>query len=758
MFGFGKKKSKYVVKQRSKEDQPFIIPYISRGNEDNLNDMKKLNQFASPMHGRDNKDEMVIPKNTDEHNDISKWDFLRKEPIKQKADEYNEFNFVEPKHPKKVEEKVQEEKIVEKEEKNEEINVQPKEDNEISSSSFDQQEYEKSQGEEESYAAPSNNEFSYNNHQEYEKSQGEENDTSNEEEFEFDYNEEEVSEGDPTLDENMFGVDIDEEQVETKEEPKKEEIVREVPRNQEYSKPEYNNDAKPVKMEKPEKIEHNPNSKYTMQELAIINSGHKPLEYKNYKRPPMDLLEEPVKPESNEDGWVDPNIEAINATLKGFRIAGEVVERVSGPTFTRYSINLAPGVSGSRITSIQNDLQRSLQATSLRIQNPIPGKAYVGVEVPNKKRRKVCIRELIDRPEFLENKDPLSVPIGLDVEGNCEFVSIGKLPHALVAGASGSGKSVFINSVVTSLMYKNSPEEVRFFFIDPKQVDLQAYKNVPHLLCPIIPDAKGGIAGLKWLIAEMERRLKIFAIVGCSNIHGYRDKRKDDPELKKIPFIIAIIDECGDFLMNGGNEAQDLLTKLIQKCRAAGIHIFLAMQKPIAKQLSTAIKSNATGRFAFRVTSQTDSFTILEEGGAENLLGQGDMIYHNNGSARYQAAFIDDFEVRKITAFVSEQGPQDFYFTVKDLEEKENTKNPGKITDDEFYKIARFVVDEEECSTNQICKNFNIGYNRANDIVNQLEYYNIVSANKGTRAREVLLTREELEEVIERIKEENGAY
>ncbi len=754
MFELGKKKSKYVVKERSKEDQPFIIPYISRGSEDNLNDMKKLNQFASPMHGRDNKDEMVVPKNSDKTNDISKWDFLRQEPIKQKKDDYSEFTFVPSRHPKKTEDV--------KEEVKEDVNTKEavKEEYDDNTSSFD---YEEPQVQEEpkqnEYVAPQNDYSDYNQSDETKSfdENGYDNDNNEDEPFEFEYNEEDTEESDPKLHESMFGVDIDDEPQEIKyEKAEVEKPVQEEPKQNEYVAPKENNDAKPIKMDKPEKMEYNPNSKYTMQELAIINSGHKPLEYKNYKRPPMSLLEEPVLPESNEEGWVDPNIEAINATLKGFRIAGEVVESVSGPTFTRYSINLAPGVSGSKITTIQNDLQRSLQATSLRIQNPIPGKAYVGVEVPNKKRRKVCIRELIDRPDFLENKDPLSVPIGLDVEGNCEFVSIGKLPHALVAGASGSGKSVFINSVVTSLMYKNSPEEVRFFFIDPKQVDLQAYKNIPHLLCPIIPDAKGGIAGLKWLIAEMERRLKIFAIVGCSNINGYREKRKDDPELKKIPFIIAIIDECGDFLMNGGTEAQELLTKLIQKCRAAGIHIFLAMQKPIAKQLSSAIKSNATGRFAFRVTSQVDSFTILEEGGAENLLGQGDMIYHNNGSGRYQAAFIDDFEVRKITAFVSEQGPQDFYFTVKDLEEKENTKNPGKITDDEFYKIARFVCDEGECSTNQICKNFNIGYNRANDIVNQLEYYNIVSASKGTRAREVLLTREELEEVIERIKEDNA--
>ena len=736
MFGLGKKKSsKYVVTKRSKEDQPFIIPYISRGDEDNLNDAQKISQFTSPMHGRDNKDDIIIPENTTKSNDISKWDFLRSEPINKKSDDYNEFTFVTPKHPKKkppVEEArpstLEENKQVEEKVVVEDASSSQEKEIEVQKESY--------------YNIPVEPIKNVEDIKEDEFS---------EEEFGFNYQEDEVEEADPSLYQNMFGVEEDEDIIQ--EEPLVEEVEEEI------EAPKYeNNDAKEIKMEKPEKVKYNPNSKYTMQELAIINSGHNPFDYSNYKRPPMSLLEEPVLPEAQDEGWVDPNIESINATLKGFRIAGEVVESVSGPTFTRYSINLAPGVSGSRITSIQNDLQRSLQATSLRIQNPIPGKAYVGIEVPNKKRRKVCIRELIDRKEFLENKDPLKIPIGLDVEGNCEFISIGKLPHALVAGSSGSGKSVFINSVVTSLMYKNSPDDIRFFFIDPKQVDLQAYKNIPHLLCPIVSDVKGGIASLKWLKGEMERRLKVFRTVGVANIYGYNDKRKEEKELKKMPFILTIIDECGDFLMNGGNEAQELLTKIIQLCRAAGIHIFLAMQKPIAKQLSSAIKSNAQGRFAFRVTSQTDSFTILDEGGAENLLGQGDMIYHNTESGRYQAAFIDDQEVRKITSYVAEQGPQDFFFTVKELEEKENTKNPGKITDDEFYKIARFVVDEEECSNNQICKHFNIGYNRANDIVSQLEYYNIVGSNKGTRAREVLLTREELEEVIERIKEDNNEY
>ena len=756
MFGFKKKINKrYVVRQRSKEDRPFIIPYISRGNEDNLNDMEKINQFASPMYGRDNKDEISYPKNSESVNDITKWDFLRSEPIRsEKKDSYSEFTMVKPRNPKKVE--------MEKEEVKPNIEAKPIEENignneeykEVSPSSTSNNSYS---DDEEVVVKPSDKKEYYDIPIE-EPLVNDENEEE-EEEFGFLYQEEETQEADTTLHENMFGVGYEKETgVEPKEEVKPTIEAKPIEEKPVTPVERINNDPKPIKKAEVEKVKYNPNSKWSMEELAIINSGHNSPDYSNYNKPPMSLLETPVPQATNDPGWVDPNIENINATLKGFRIDGEVVDSVSGPTFTRYSINLAPGVSGSRITSIQNDLQRTLQATSLRIQNPIPGKAYIGLEVPNKKRRKVCIRELIDRPEFLNSSDPLYIPIGLDVEGNCKFISIGKLPHALVAGSSGSGKSVFINSVVTSLMYKNSPDEIRFFFIDPKQVDLQAYKTIPHLLCPIVSDVQGGIASLKWLKGEMDRRLRVFRTVGCSNIYGYRDKRKEDKDLKKMPFIIAIIDECGDFLMNGGNEAQELLTKIIQLCRAAGIHIFLSTQKPIAKILSSAIKSNAQGRFAFRVTSQTDSFIILDEGGAENLLGQGDMIYHNTDSGRYQAAFIDDTEVRKITAYVANQGPQDFFFTVKDLEEKENSKNPGKVTDDEFYKVARFVVDEEECSTNQICKNFNIGYNRANSIVEQLEYYNIVSANKGTRAREVLLTREELEEALLRIREDNNEY
>lgn len=743
MLFFGKKKKKnFVVKKRTEDDTPFIIPHISLSEDLD----EKKNQFVSPMHGTNNEDKLYYRQS---NRDVSVYDAFRATPLN-RDDEYKEFAKVPSKKP------VQETPVQE-EPKDTDINVQKEDvslnnpDNKVEDlfTENDQVVDNKNSVSIEEPITPTPS------------SDSEEAPSSSFEDIQdepklFTYDEENTDEPDPTLSNSFFNTEYEREGTRKPREAKPQDETSSFDDEEIIGAPSNDEQVQEEPVQEEPEFDENAmagDSGYTFAELAIINSGHKSPSYASYKLPPLSILEQPKKDEAIDSDWINGNIEKINASLKGFRIDGQVVEYTLGPTFTRYAIMLGPGVSGSRINSIQTDLQRALESTSIRIENPIPGKAYVGIEVPNKKRRTVLIKELLDRQEFIDSADdPLKVPVGLDVEGNAKFISINKLPHALVAGASGSGKSVFLNAIITSLLFKNSPDELRFFFIDPKQVDLQAYSKIPHLLSPIVSDVKGGIASLKWLNQEMDRRFSVFRTVGCSNIFFYKKLCKENKHLRNMPFIIAVIDECGDFLMGGGNEAVTLLTKLIQLCRAAGIYIFLSTQKPVSKIFPTTVKSNAPGRFAFKVTSQTDSFVILDEGGAESLLGNGDMIFQFNSlSSRYQAAYIDDSEIQRITQYVSRQCPQDFFFKPDEIEKRGENK-PGSVTDDLFYDIARFVVGEQKCSNNQISKRFGIGFNRCSEIISTLEYYNIVGKNEGTKAREILLTKEEVEIVLDRIK------
>ena len=648
-----------------------------------------LEHAASPLYGKDIKDELYYSGQTDTN--TKKYDPFRTEPLEKEKDPYSEFRKIPSRKKRK------EANIETQETKVEEVKEKIKE--EITSE------------------APTI----------------------------YTYEEDKEEKVDPSVHNEIFNVEKPKEEFV----PKPKERIRETPKYE---------DIRPVRAteyvkydDSEEDLNTNNDVEYSMQELAIINSGHISPSFKNFKLPPLSILKEAKAIGSIDKEWIEKNIVTINENLEAFKIDGQVVEYTSGPTFTRYSIMLGAGVSGSKIESISNDLQRSLEAISIRIENPIPGKPYVGVEVPNKVRRSVALKELLDREEFLKSEDPLLIPVGLDVEGNCKYISISSLPHGLIAGSSGSGKSVFLNTIVASIIYKNTPEEVRFFFIDPKKVDLQAYSKIPHLLSPIPEDVKGGVESIRWLIEEMERRFSLFKICKCANIKTYKQYRKTHPEFRNIPYIVAIIDEAGDFLMNGGNEAMDLVTKLIQKSRAAGIHILISTQKPVAKILSTSIKSNASGRFALRVPSYSDSSIILDSGGAEKLLGNGDMIFSLNGiSGRFQSAFVSDEEIRAITDFVERQSKQDFFFSPEELGRKDKN-TPGTVSDELFPDVARYVVREGRCSGNAICQEFEIGFNRSNDIIKALEYYNVVSESKGTRARDILMDEEELEELLAKL-------
>lgn len=471
----------------------------------------------------------------------------------------------------------------------------------------------------------------------------------------------------------------------------------------------------------------------------------------NYVLPPLSLLGDPKNESINDQEWNENNIKILNKTLADFKIDGQVQEYTQGPSITRYSIILGSGVSGSRIEGIANDIQRALATVSVRIENPIPGKTFVGIEIPNRKRRTVGLKELITTAEFSKSKDPLLIPVGLDVEGKPIYVSLNSLPHALVAGASGSGKSVFLASVITSLLYKNTPDDVKFFFVDPKKVDLQQFCDIPHLIAPIVSEAKEAVASLKWIVDEIDRRLELFRQTKCVDIKSFHERAVGHPLYRVMPRIVVIIEEAGDFLMSGGTEAEDLIIRITQIARATGIHVILAMQKPVAKQLSTSIKTNAGGRFAFRVPQQTDSQVILDMGGAEKLLGNGDMIFsYQGGSGRYQAAFLSPDEIFNICNYCSEQAEAKYDFIPKDLIKKTYGRTTEEI-DSYFEDVLRYIVREKKCSMNAICQEFGIGFNRANALVDSLERYGAVGQNVGTKSREVLIKEEDIDDFIRKI-------
>ena len=685
---FSKKKPNVVVKKRT----PDIIEYKIfnlQSKEQSKAENTSIGSFTSPVYGKDVKDssDPLRVSNTP----TSSYDAFRNTSAEDEApeDRYREFRMVKN----------------EKKESNTHVVVEEKHEE-------PREEEDAPEPQKEERVVP--------------QVESQEEDTKEKEEkatlFKYDDTQEINSSFDKTLFSDLFGV---EEKKEKPKDEKKESFFEEMEAKEE----------KPVQHEE----KHEEPQKETKKEVS----------YKNYKLPPLSLLPDPERKADNNEEWNQKNIEIINMTLQNFRIDGQVKEYTVGPTFTRYAIMLGPGVQGSKISNISTDIQRSLAAPSIRIENPIPGKAYVGIEVPNEKRRTVSLKELICTEEFMNSKDPLLIPVGLDVEGKAKYVSITDFPHGLIAGSSGSGKSVFLGCMLVALLYKDTPDDVRFFFIDPKQVDLQQFKDIPHLVSPIVTETKEAISSLKWIVDEMERRYSVFRTIGgITKLKEYNKYCETHPEYKKMPYLVCVIDEAADFLMDGGRDASDLIVKLVQKSRASGIHLILAMQKPVASVLSTTIKSNTSARFAFRVTDRQDSQTILDTGGANDLLGYGDMMFYLSGHiGRYQGAFISGQDINTIRDYVASQGELDYLFTPSDLE-KSNAGTGNSSLDPLFPEVARYVVYEGRCSINAITQRFNVGFNKANSIVQSLEYYGIVSQNLGTKAREILVKPEEIDEKL----------
>lgn len=485
------------------------------------------------------------------------------------------------------------------------------------------------------------------------------------------------------------------------------------------------------------------------QEQPVKFEYHQP----SYTYPDVRMFSKKERDLDEKPDWLLDQIDVINATLEQFGIEGSVYGSKKGPTVTRYEIALEPGVNVKRISNIADNLMMSLASKSIRIEAPIPGKPYVGLEVPNVKTEIVAFGNVVDTPDFLEDKNhPLKVALGVDIDGENIYVDIQAMPHGLIAGATNSGKSVCVNTILCSLLLKNSPEDLKLILIDPKMVELSAYNDLPHLITPVITDAKMAAQALNWATVEMDKRYKLFARSRSRDIKGYNDNiKRGIIEGDKMPYIVIVIDELADLMMTSPHEVEDAIQRITQKARAAGIHLLVATQRPTTDVVKGTIKSNIPARIAFKVASFVDSTTILDGAGAETLLGKGDMLLKRaDRTHRLQGAYIPDDEIYMLTDYIREHYAPNYTFEHDDLKKQVETKEI--VNDDLFEDVAYYVVETQNASINNIQKQFEIGFNRAQKLIEMLEYYQIVSESQGTKARDVLVTYSELNDILENSK------
>jgi len=466
---------------------------------------------------------------------------------------------------------------------------------------------------------------------------------------------------------------------------------------------------------------------------------------RGYHFPDLSLLPKPVVPDEEAlDEWIEHQAEVLDATLSAFHVDAHVTDWTVGPTVTQFQISLALGVKVNKITNLNDDLKLALAAKDIRIEAPIPGKTTVGIEIPNVKSRPVMLSEILNSAAFKNSESPLTVALGVDLFGKPQVTDLRKMPHGLIAGATGSGKSVFINSLLLSILYKATPAQVKLLLIDPKAVEMAPYDALPHLLSPVISDPKAAAAALKWVVTEMDERYEKLAAAGVRNIEQFNDRAdaNDEPSLK-MPYIVIIIDELADLMMMAASEVQDYIVRITQKARAAGIHLLVATQRPSVDIVTGTIKNNIPTRIAFMVSSQIDSRTILDTAGAENLLGRGDMLYLGNGASqpmRLQGAFVES-EVDGVTDFVRTQGQPHYAFEPKGLLQRETAE---ENQDELLPKVLEYIAQEKSVSTSKLQRVFSIGYNRAANLIDDLEQHHYVSPQHGSKPREVYLTPEDL--------------
>lgn len=482
------------------------------------------------------------------------------------------------------------------------------------------------------------------------------------------------------------------------------------------------------------------------EEQISIKVTEKKIE-KEYVLPPITLLNPSHKSDEDHTSWIQKQIEVLNRTFEEFKVGASVYKYTKGPTVTRYEITLESGVNVKKITNMQDNLKMALAAKDIRIEAPIPGKTTVGIEVPNLKKEIVHFIEIVDTEEFDKIDDPLAVALGLDIDGNGVYTSISKMPHGLVAGATGSGKSVCINTLLISLLFKYKPEELRMMLIDPKMVELTPYNDLPHLLTPVITDVKIATAGLKWAVEEMERRFLLFKDERVRDIATYNEKVINEGDSDIMPYIVIVIDELADLMAVASSSVEEAIMRLTQKARACGMHMIIATQRPSTDVVKGTIKSNIPTRIAFMVSSYVDSMTIIDSAGADKLLGKGDMLFAESGkpNIRVQGAYISDDEIYSVTDYIREQRDPNYQFTQEKLIKKATI---ALEADEKLPDIARYVVLMGECSINKISKEFKVGFNRAQNVVETLAEMGIVSDNLGSKARQVLVDEEELEKIL----------
>ena len=479
-----------------------------------------------------------------------------------------------------------------------------------------------------------------------------------------------------------------------------------------------------------------------------------------YHFPPLSLLKRSKDKNAGEKNEIEKNARTLQETLKSFGISVSITNVSVGPSVTRYELQPEQGVKLAKIVSLSNDIKMRLAAADIRIEAPIPGKSAVGIEVPNKNSQVVYLGDILSSEEFQNNSMRLAFGVGKDIAGKVVVTDIAKMPHLLVAGATGAGKSVSINTLIMSILYKYSPEEVRMIMVDPKVVELQVYNGIPHLLIPVVTDPKKAAQALNWAVAEMTNRYKKFANFAVRDLAGYNDKirkmSKEEREkdgLEVLPQIIIIVDELADLMMVSAQEVEDAIVRLTQLARACGMHLIIATQRPSVNVITGLIKANVPSRIAFSVSSGVDSRTIIDMNGAEKLLGKGDMLFFPQNlpkPIRVQGAFVSDEEVGKVTDFLKNQGTVEYNDRIIDsIEQGESTINSEAAVSDRdelFIDAARTVIDTEKASIGFLQRRFRIGFNRAARIMDQLAEAHIVGEEEGTKARQVLMTEEEFEE------------
>lgn len=477
----------------------------------------------------------------------------------------------------------------------------------------------------------------------------------------------------------------------------------------------------------------------------------------DYKLPSVELLSLPNKKSTADiSGELKENAQRLIETLRSFNVNATITDISRGPTVTRYELKPAAGVRISKITNLADDIALNLAATHVRIEAPIPGKAAVGIEVPNTVKNTVSMRELIDIPEFYEQRSLLSAGIGKDIAGNCVYCDIAKMPHLLVAGTTGSGKSVCMNSIITSILYRAKPDEVKFLMIDPKQVEFSKYANIPHLLVPVVTDPRKAAGALGWAVSEMLQRYQKLSQVGVRDIEGYNKYVQKHEDMESMPKICIFIDEFADLMMAAPKEVEDSVCRLAQMARAVGMHLVIATQRPSVDVITGLIKANISSRIALTVSSQIDSRTILDAAGAEKLLGHGDMLYNPIGASkplRVQGCFISDEEVEALCDFVKNQGESQYDEEIaKEIEAKAvQDKKSSPFEDDGdaeqldvlFDKAVDIVLETGTASTSFLQRKLSVGYARGAKIIDQLEEKGIIGPANGSKGREILINRQQ---------------